>query len=149
MTINLRQLYEIVGEVKEFECVVSEEYLTQVKGYSFSDDVTVKGILKNRAGVLTMKCAINGTLNAVCDRCLADFSKPLCFESESVLVRELSNEDNDEYIVTMNDALDLDEYAISELLLRMPTRLLCKEECKGLCPVCHIDLNTAECDCEI
>ncbi|MCC8043240.1 MAG: DUF177 domain-containing protein [Oscillospiraceae bacterium] len=148
MVINLRQLYEIVGEVKTFDCEVSPERLAQVKGYSFKGPVTVKGVLRNRAGVLLLSYSVSFTLNAQCDRCLAEFEKELCFESEYVLVRELSSsDDGDEYIVTEGDSLDLDELAVDDLLLQMPTRLLCKEDCKGLCPVCGADLNVTDCGC--
>jgi uncharacterized protein len=33
-------------------------------------------------------------------------------------------------------------------MLALPSRRLCREECKGLCPVCGADLNAGECACE-
>lgn len=148
MVISLRQLYDIVGEVKEFDCEVSPERLAQIKGYSFIGPVTVKGVLKNRAGVVSLSCAVTFTLDAACDRCLCKLEKQLCVESSYILVRGLNgSDDDDEYIVTENDALDLDELAVSDMLLQMPTRLLCKEDCKGLCPVCGADLNVTDCGC--
>ncbi|MCD8187633.1 MAG: DUF177 domain-containing protein [Ruminococcus sp.] len=33
------------------------------------------------------------------------------------------------------------------MLLQLPTKYLCKEDCKGLCMVCGCDLNESECDC--
>ena len=45
-------------------------------------------------------------------------------------------------------SLDVDRLVFGELLLSMPGKVLCKDDCKGLCPVCGTDLNVTECDCE-
>ncbi len=45
------------------------------------------------------------------------------------------------------DAVDLDELVREQILLALPTRTLCREECKGLCPECGANLNAGECDC--
>ena len=46
------------------------------------------------------------------------------------------------------DAVDLDELVREQITLALPSRRLCREECKGLCPKCGADLNAAECSCE-
>lgn len=86
-------------------------------------------------------------ISAECDRCLSSFERSYSFDFEHVLVKSL-NSDNDEYIVTDGDDLDVDELAVNDVLLQMPTKLLCKEDCKGLCPKCGADLNISECGCE-
>lgn len=43
--------------------------------------------------------------------------------------------------------LDLEELILSDILLELPTKLLCKEDCKGLCPHCGCNLNHQSCDC--
>ena len=59
-----------------------------------------------------------------------------------------SENDDDEFIVAENYRVDIDEIALSDLLLELPTKLLCKDDCKGLCPVCGCDLNESECNCQ-
>ena len=44
--------------------------------------------------------------------------------------------------------LDVDKLVFSEILLSMPRKNLCKEDCKGLCLVCGANLNIAECGCD-
>jgi uncharacterized protein len=44
-------------------------------------------------------------------------------------------------------ALDVDEIVKEQVLLAVPTRMLCREDCKGICPECGTDRNTGECDC--
>jgi DUF177 domain-containing protein len=46
------------------------------------------------------------------------------------------------------ETIDLDELVREQVLLAMPPRMLCAEECKGLCPVCGEDRNSQECACE-
>lgn len=43
--------------------------------------------------------------------------------------------------------LDLDDLALSDILLALPVKNLCKEDCKGLCPVCGVNRNTETCEC--
>ena len=44
--------------------------------------------------------------------------------------------------------LDVDKLLFGEALLNWPSRVLCKEDCKGLCPVCGQNLNHGDCGCE-
>ncbi len=146
MVINLQQLYDIVGEKQIVDYAVTAEKLSEVKGYSFAHPVTVKGTIVNRAGIVILNYTAKFTLNAVCDRCLAEFERDYKYDFEHILVRSL-NTDNDEYIVTESDSLDLDELAIMDILLQIPSKMLCKDDCKGLCPQCGTDLNYNECNC--
>ena len=147
MVLNLKQLYNIVGEKLIVDYAVDSDRLKEIKQYSFIDPVNVKGSVYNRAGVVILNCIVDFTLDAVCDRCLIPFNKSFSFECEHILVRE-TNTDNDEYVVTEGDSLDLDELIIQDILLQLPSKMLCKEECKGLCPVCGTDLNFNECNCK-
>ena len=46
------------------------------------------------------------------------------------------------------EVIDVDEIVKEQILLAVPTRMLCQPDCKGICPVCGIDKNTGECECE-
>ena len=45
------------------------------------------------------------------------------------------------------DWLNLDDLLETEFILDMPTKFLCREDCKGVCPKCGKNLNDGECDC--
>lgn len=147
MVIGLKQLYEIIGEKLDISCELPRDRLDEINGYSFIGPVNLKGTVQNRAGVVTLSYNADFTISAECDRCLSKFERSYSFDFEHILVRSL-NSDNDEYVVTENDKLDLDELAVNDILLQMPTKLLCKEDCKGLCPKCGADLNISDCNCE-
>lgn len=146
MVINLKQLYDIIGENVNIDYTVDAQKLDSIKGYSFSRPVTIKGAIVNRAGVVTLKYSAAFTLHACCDRCLIEFDRDYSFDFEHILVRSL-NSDNDEYVVTESDKLDMDELVLSDCLLQLPSKMLCKDDCLGLCQFCGTDLNQNECDC--
>ena len=45
------------------------------------------------------------------------------------------------------DDVELDDIIVPELILSMPMKELCSEDCRGLCPRCGKDLNDGECGC--
>ena len=57
------------------------------------------------------------------------------------------DEGNDDYIETPDFTVELDEVVITDILLNLPQKNLCKEDCKGLCPTCGVNLNTGSCAC--
>ena len=44
--------------------------------------------------------------------------------------------------------IDLDDILTTAVVLNMDSKLLCSEDCKGLCPKCGADLNLGPCDCK-
>ena len=59
------------------------------------------------------------------------------------------SEQNDaEYLLAPDAMLDLAEVAMTDLRLSMPTKILCRPDCKGLCPVCGQNRNLTDCGCD-
>ncbi len=59
---------------------------------------------------------------------------------------ELSAEDL-EYGYYQDDVIDLDALIFEQVMLQIPIKVLCTDACKGLCPHCGMNLNTANCGC--
>lgn len=146
MVLNLRHLFDISGDTKSLDYKVPLETLDQYKGFSFISPIAIKGIIVNRAGIVSLKFSLSVTMKLDCDRCLNEFERDFSFDFNHILVRS-TNRQNDEYIVCLEDKLDLDELAISDLLLQLPTKTLCSDDCKGLCYNCGTNLNMQECSC--
>lgn len=94
--------------------------------------------------------SIDITFNIPCDRCLEDVpvSFPIRFHKE-IDCNHLDTEDNSDdtqYIV--DNALDTDKIIRDELLLEWPAKILCREDCKGICRVCGHNLNVSDCGCD-
>ena len=148
MVVRLKQLYNIVGESLDLDYTIDNVRLSEIKGFSFSQPVKIKGTIMNRAGIVSLKYSAEFTLHICCDRCLIEFDRDYCFDFEHILVRSLSNDsDFEDYVVTGSDELDMDELALTDCLLQLPSKMLCREDCRGLCSVCGKDLNQGSCGC--
>ncbi len=106
------------------------------------------------AGQVLVTGVIEVPVVGECRRCLADVRQT--FRQEVALVwsepAELAAEsDGEEEIRTLDPGaseIDLGEAIREELILSAPAYLLCRDECKGLCPQCGANLNDGPCGCE-
>lgn len=86
-----------------------------------------------------------------CSRCLEEVPTNihLTIDKEWKLqnskVSEEEMEDND-YLIGLN--LDIDRLIYGEILVNWPMKVLCREDCKGICRVCGMNLNEGECNCQ-
>jgi len=71
-----------------------------------------------------------------CSRCLREFEWPVAVP-QFVFMQELHGE----------DFADLTEALREDIMLELPQRVLCREQCRGLCPQCGRDLNEGVCQC--
>lgn len=147
MLLRLRQLFDREGDKKDLYLDIPLEELGIYNGVgTFLTPVSLRGSAVNRAGVVTLNYNLHFTLNHLCDRCLNEFDREYSMDFSHILVRSTSI-DSDEYVVCPNDTLDVNELAIQDLLLTLPTKTLCREDCKGLCLKCGKNLNDEECIC--
>jgi len=146
MKINLKQLFNIIGESKNIEYCIEPEELSGIKGYKFNEPVKITGRIFNKAGIVYLKYSIDAALLITCDRCLKELIRVYHFDCDHIVVPSLIS-DNYEYIVADGESIELNEIAVTDLLLQLPTKNLCREDCKGLCMVCGCDLNESECNC--
>lgn len=152
MKIHLKELFDIEGDSKEIDCLIKPEEIKNELGeyssYDFTVPIRLNGRVFNRAGIVTLDYEAGFTLALVCDRCLKEFEREFDYDFHHTLVRGLQNEDlSDEYVVCEDNVLDLNELAMADIILQLPTKILCKEDCKGLCFRCGQDLNEGSCDC--
>lgn len=121
---------------------------TEVSGYyPLSSKVTFVGGVYNRAGAVTFEGTASYDYNAPCDRCGTDCVKHYSVDMDYTLVTAMSNDERDDYIVVDNFVLDVESLVRTDVLLSLPTKHLCKPDCKGLCSNCGANLNTAQCNC--
>ena len=88
-------------------------------------------------------------LSAPCDRCLREVELP--FEIRRTLEIDFSKsegEREEEMSCLSGYELDVDRFIFEEILVVFPTKILCNENCKGICNVCGADLNAGECGCD-
>ena len=89
-------------------------------------------------------------IESPCARCLAATETSVEAEVEEAFIRDKGEEreaDDDQYMYS-GHVLELDEAVRTALLLELPSRILCKEDCLGLCDQCGADLNINTCSCQ-
>lgn len=148
MVLDLRRIFEIPGEKQEFDYEIPVSVADDYKNIDLSLPISVKGVIKNKSGVISLDYKADYRLRHKCDRCLIEFERDYAVSCDAVVVKSLSSEDNDDYIVVGGNELALDEHIISDLILHFPSKVLCKEDCKGLCQFCGADLNETVCSCQ-
>lgn len=147
MNLNIRQVFNVIGGKKVLNFKISQEELGNIREFNFSTPVEVVGEIYNRAGIVNLVFHVKFTLSLLCDRCLEPFEREFNYDFEHTVVKSLNNNQDDEYIIADGDFIDITSIAISDLLLQLPTKILCKEDCKGLCQYCGNNLNYGVCNC--
>lgn len=147
MILELKQVFSIPGESLPFQATLSPEADALTDGCVFETPVELQGRAYNRAGVVCLEYTADFTLRLQCDRCLEEFIRPFHNAASYFLVND-ANPDSDEYIPVENFKLDMDELCYSDILLNLPSKLLCSRDCQGLCPRCGANLNKTNCLCK-
>ena len=106
------------------------------------------GNVINRAGVLILNAILDVICLCSCARCLKEFELPLNMHIKAYLTEESETGLDTEYYFITNSTIDLSEVIISEFLLNTDERILCIDDCPGLCAKCGFDLNKGSCDCK-
>ena len=150
MRLGLSKIIDCPGATVDFSTNVDLSDLLYGTCYPVSEPVLANGKVRNTAGVLVMKGEITTTIHGVCDRCASDFTQDVEIPIDVVLVRELTNEENEDEGVfpLVGDSADLDEIVRTVFVLNMDSKLLCSDDCKGLCCGCGKNLNFEDCSCE-
>lgn len=103
----------------------------------------------NHAGFVEFTADVSFTCDYRCDRCAAEVSRDFHFQFRHILVLQLTEESGDDYIEAPDYKLDTDALLRDDILLELPSKLLCQEGCKGLCMKCGKNLNEGKCSCEL
>ncbi len=150
MVLDLKDLFaggsdiafDYTFDLKEYEAAPGE--------HPFKEPVRVHGSVQNRADVVALRAQADFSYFTHCDRCLRDIVEHMAVSFENVLARESSGttEELGDIILCPNESLDLDELAATNIILDLPMKHLCREDCLGLCPKCGQNLNDGGCACQ-
>ena len=145
MRLDIKRILNVPGSKTDLDFCVSQERLDEVKHVMFASPVKVLGAIENHAGLVTMDMDITFSLHVTCDRCLKETVQDFAYHEEHTVVRRVQSEEEEEnYIIAEAESIDPEEIALTDLLLELPSKMLCREDCKGLCPVCGCDRNETD-----
>jgi uncharacterized protein len=118
----------------------------------------VHGRIRRAGKEVELQGKLQTKLETVCGRCLQPVELPITTEFNQRFVRAVSWAAEEQHELQAEDlniavfdgeGIELDDLVREELLLALPVSVLCRADCKGLCPVCGIDRNLSNCQCEI
>lgn len=142
MIIDLEPVFNNEGEVKPltFEFDLADREISTV--------VSVSGSVFNKTGIVHVDAKAKFDYSTCCALCNKPIVRHATVPVKHILVTHLdSEEDTDTFIVVDNMRLDVDSLVSEDIYLSIPSRFLCKEDCRGLCAVCGKDLNEGPCSC--
>ena len=148
MLLELKKVFLVENEAlkAEYELDLHDMDFNGTK--PLKTPIKVKANAVNRAGVVNLAVSAGFDYSAPCDRCGEETITSFDYGFDHTLVLSLEGENEGDYIETPDYNLDLDELVTSDILLELPLKHLCSEECKGLCPKCGANLNRGECGCD-
>ena len=147
--------------------IFSSEQKTVMKDVVYEPDtVTVYGvsydILSKEPVALTLKNTGKGKVMVSaktsfefelgCDRCLKPVKHTMEIDTQQEVISpdyaEEIDEDAEQTVFMEGYQLNVDDLIYSDIVLNWPMKILCREDCKGICRICGKDLNTGECGCD-
>ncbi len=121
------------------------------QGAEFLTPVSVVGEFVNIGGSIELKAKASCRIRYTCDRCCENFESDFECSFEEVFKKEdarVEDDQNPDAVILSGTAVELDEIVLANVIVNLPTKRLCSEECKGLCPNCGQNLNQSECRCD-
>ncbi len=151
MAFDLKPLLR--GEVSRI-CIKHMFDAMPMGGTEFPEGIVAEGVITDNGGYMRLSLTLTVPYVAECARCLAPVSGVFEESFARTVVRpgalsdQQLEESFDEYAVLDSDGmLDIDCEVTDTVALTFPKKLLCREDCPGLCPVCGKSLSEGDCGC--
>src|SRR5256714_13574362 len=151
------ELKNLEGGKGEFAHVYQTEELNPIEErVQLTAPATVNGKVRVAGTEVFVNGHIDTRAQVECDRCLQPIELPVNADFALDYISGADYESSEGAELTEaemslsvfdGEAVDVDEIVKEQILLAVPTRMLCREDCKGICPQCGIDRNTGECSC--
>jgi len=154
MRLALDKLEEEGGK---FERVYQTNELPLDAEVRLVEPAEVRGRIRRDGKEVELRGKLDTKLEVMCGRCLQPVQLPIATEFKERFVRAVSWAAEEQHELQAEDlnvavfdgeGIELDDLVREELLLALPANVLCREDCRGLCPTCGIDRNLSDCQCE-
>ena len=154
MLVNLTDIFSSEQKIESKE-IAYEPDTVNVGGVSYDIlskapvALTLKNIGKGKA-LVTAKTSFG--FEIACDRCLKPVKHTIEIDTQQEVISpdysDESYEDAEQTVFMEGYQLNVDDLIYSDIVLNWPMKILCREDCKGICRICGKDLNTGECGCD-
>jgi uncharacterized protein len=154
MLIDVRTLTRQTGSSLDLELERSPEAFSLCRDdLAVDTSVAFSGqLLHTDHGILVLNGTLRATLTGNCARCLQPIPLTIetglheTFQPAAELLAE-GEDRTDEAYAYIGNMLDADQALRDNLIPLLPARLICSDDCAGICPTCGNNRNTSPCDC--
>lgn len=147
MKLDLREIVGVPGAQVSFDCEPDLSDCSVEGACEVLPGAHARGFVKNSAGALSLSAELTADEHCFCARCLREFDRHVSLAVNAPLADDLQDEDNPDIFLLEGDAVNLDEVFRTAFIFEMPQRILCSEDCRGLCDRCGKNLNDGPCSC--
>ena len=148
MIVSVNEALRRVGEPFPFTWEGTMEPQTFAgKTVVFSGKATLSGTYVYDGKTFRVDADATLGYETVCARCGEPMVEPMAFSFTERFVRPMFKTEDDELYTYEGEKLDLSTAFFDNFFLEMPMTTVCSESCKGLCPVCGMNLNRGQCSC--
>ncbi len=148
MVIDLKRIFANDGSALQINHSLDMSDVDFMGNFPLKNPIEITGSVSNRAGVVALNLVINYNFVAPCDRCGVFTEHNHIITVDKLLATAIERQESDTIITVPDMKLDVDEFVYSEVILDLPTKHLCKANCKGICLKCGKNLNDGDCDCD-
>ncbi|MGL4791162.1 MAG: YceD family protein [Anaerotignaceae bacterium] len=146
MTVDISKILKVEGAVLNFK---AEKTFADVENFpdvcEFLWPVKVEGTITNLNGVFVACAEGLAKVNMCCSRCLKRVATEVSFEVNENFSNTGKKEEAETFL---GDIIDLTSVVSRSILINLPMKVVCAEDCKGLCSICGKVLNDGACECD-
>lgn len=148
MIIDVVDLISKKASKKEVHLVSNlENFYDDGEYVEFLEPVTLDGEISFFENIISLSGDITTKLRLTCSRCLSYFDYDINLQIHENFSNNIDNKD-DEIIFIDSDMIDITDITKNNIIISLPIKKLCKDDCKGLCQGCGTNLNLSSCTCK-
>lgn len=149
MKICVRDAFASDCYRKEYNFVLDNTQISDFPDVAETESVNVRAEITANDGKVSCAMTISADFKVICSRCALKFTLPFSSSTVKSIKRHDDGTFEDVIYVDGGYCFDIAQEARAQIYFEFPAKPLCREDCKGLCPVCGCDLNAGSCSCDI
>ena len=147
MIIDLKRIFVNEDSSLPIEYALDLSTVEYAGSFPLKKPVTISGTVSNKASLVRLEASVIYEFDAECDRCGKPTVRKHTVTVEKSLAPSIEGEESETILLVPDMKFDLDEFLYSEVIVNLPMKHLCKEDCKGICFKCGKNLNEGKCNC--
>ncbi len=147
MKLEIKDLLKRKNFIKDIDEIFHcDSFLYNSEEIKFLSPIKAKGKVSVRENLVVLDIEASTTLELTCTRCLDRYNSDITLNIFEEYSQDTKQENPDVIIIT-EDYIDLLKVIKDNIIVSLPIKKLCKDNCKGLCQSCGVNLNHEQCSC--